>query len=47
MTEEEGSGPKPPRFSGKQEQYQSFNTRFKAFAKMKEFEQAVDCKAAA
>ena len=44
MAEEEGSGSKPPRFNGKQEQYQIFNTRFKAFAKMKEFGQAVDCK---
>lgn len=44
MADEEGSGSKPPRFNGKQEQYQIFNTRFKAFAKMKEFGHAVDCK---
>jgi hypothetical protein len=46
MAEEEGSGSKPSRFNSKQEQYQIFNTRFKAFAKMKEFGQAVDCKGA-
>jgi hypothetical protein len=45
MTEEEGSGSKPSRLNGKQEQYQIFNTRFNAFAKMKEFGQAMDCKA--
>jgi hypothetical protein len=46
MAEEEGSSSKPPRFSGKQEHYQIFNTRYKAYAKMKEFSQAVDCKGA-
>jgi hypothetical protein len=48
MAEEEGSSSKPPKvspkLSGKQEHYQIFNTRCKAFANMKEFSHAVDCK---
>ena len=40
--EEEGSSSRPPKFSGKQENYQIFNTRFKAYSRMKGYSGAID-----
>ena len=40
--EEETTSSRPPKFSGKQEHYQIFNTRYKAYSRMRGCSGAID-----